>query len=377
MARNPKHAMLARPGHDDRARLGFIGALKLHAGRRLRPANRAFFERDAAPAFAAQHGHRPEKREEIAAAMRSEPHWQLWSCLNRATQEQMWATVSDVLDRDAPRLQQAWESLTSAPDKRGSLELDPDCAVPEALRQVEIHLQPGGYLLDRDAADFRAGALYEFGGAVYSAAQGVSTRESKAEIILRLLRERFPGFRPARMLDMGCSAGSSSTPYAEAWPDTEVHAIDVAPGLLRYAHARAEALGVAVHFHQRNVADTKFPDAHFDLVVSHNAMHEMSADDVAAMLRESWRLLRPGGICVHQDVPLRNADLDAYQQFDFGWDRDYNGEPFWESYAELDLEPLLLAAGFPEDAIETGFVPQADGRFHWYYGLARKPEPGA
>jgi ubiquinone/menaquinone biosynthesis C-methylase UbiE len=171
---------------------------------------------------------------------------------------------------------------------------------------------------------------------------------------------------------MACSAGASSTPYAEAFPDADVHAIDVTPGLLRYAHARAEALGLPVHFHQQHVAETRFPDESFDLVVSHNAMHEMSAEDAAGMMRESFRLLKPGGVCVHQDVPLRFDQLDDYLQFDYSWDHDYNGEPFWLVYANNDPRAMLLDAGFATDSIYVGFAEQSDHSFRWFVATARK-----
>jgi SAM-dependent methyltransferase len=374
MARNPDHAMLATASHDERARQDFIGALKRRVSGQLRPANRVFFELEAAPAFAERHGHPPVDDEEIAASMQENPHWQLWSTLNHAAQRQMWKAMTDMLNRCEPSQRERYAALTGRISKLGSLELDADLPIPEAIRNTEIHCQPGGYALERDEEDFRAGALYESGGMLYSRGQGVGTGESKAEVVLRFLRDRYPDFRPRAVLDMACAAGGSSTPYAEAFPDSEIHAIDVAPGLLRYAHARAEALGVSVHFHQRDVVNTGFPDDSFDLVVSHNAMHEMSQDTARAMFRESYRLLRPGGVCVHQDVPIRYDELDSYARFDRSWDRYYNGEIFWTDYATLDLRRALLDAGFDENECFLGFINQADASFRWYAACARKPE---
>jgi SAM-dependent methyltransferase len=373
VARNPDHAMLAHANHDERARQDFIGALKRRISGQLRPANRLFFEQEAAPAFAQQRGHPPRTADEISDAMHGNPHWQLWSTLNHAAQRQMWNTMEDMLDRCEEAQRATWTALTGCAEKLGSLELDPDFPVPDAIRNTEIHCQPGGYARDRGGDDFRAGALYESGGMLYSRGQGVGTGESKAEIVLRFLRERYPDFAPKTVLDMACAAGASSTPYAEAFPNAEIHAIDVAPGLLRYAHARAEALGVAVHFHQRDAADTGFADGSFDLVVSHNAMHEMSQDTSRAMFRESFRLLKPGGICVHQDVPIRYDELDDYAQFDRSWDRYYNGEIFWIDYGTLDLQQALLDAGFPGSECFLGFISQADASMRWYAACARKP----
>lgn len=377
MARNPDHAMLAQPDRDERARQDFIGALKRRVSSRLRPANRDFYLTEAVPAFAAEHGHAPANSDEIAQAMQQNPHWQLWSTLNHAAQRQMWSAVTDMLDRCEQTQASTYEKLTESGSKLGSLQLDPEFSIPAPIRDTEIHCQPGGYALERDDDDFRAGALYESGGMLYSRGQGVGTGESKAEIVLRFLAQRYPDFKPDKVLDCACSAGASSTPYAEAFSDAEIHAIDVAPGLLRYAHARAEALGVAVHFHQRSVTDTGFPDESFDLVVSHNAMHEMSQETARAMFRESYRLLKPGGICVHQDVPLRYAELDDYTRFDRSWDRYYNGEIFWIDYCTLDLRQALLDANFPESECFLGFINQSDASVRWYAACARKPARGS
>lgn len=372
MPRNPDHALLPRPSHDERARQDFIIDFKRFLSGTLRPANRHIFERVAAPRFAELHGREPASTDDIARAMRAEPRWQLWSILTQAGQRQMWRAVEEMLDREEPRQRETWSALVDNPAKRGSLELDADFPVPAAIRRNEIHLQPGGYARERDADDFRAGALYEAGGQLYSRGQGVGVSESKAEVILRFLRERFPDLQPRRILDMGCSAGASSTPYALAFPDAEVFAVDVAAGLLRYAHARAEALGAPVHFRQASVDATGFGDESFDLVVSHNAMHEMAVATILGMFRESRRLLRPGGLCIHQDVPLRYDRLDPYARFDLGWDERHNGEVFWGGYARADLDRLIVEAGFAPADCGSGFISQADASIRWYATWARK-----
>ena len=202
---------------------------------------------------------------------------------------------------------------------------------------------------------------------------GIGTMESKAEVIQRFLKERFPDFTPTKILDMGCSAGSSSTPWALAFPKAEVHAVDVGAALLRYAHARAEALGAKVHFHQMDAGATTFPDSSFDFVVSHNAMHEMPQKTQAAMFKESYRLLKSGGIAIHQDVPLRYAEKDAFGRFESGWDLKNNNEPYWEAYATNDPLQMFLDAGFPRDAIWTGKFEQLDKTVAWFVSCARKP----
>ena len=370
MARNPTHEMLSPPNHDERARQQYVLGLKTHLGRKVRSANRTIFERKVKPAYAKAHGHAPETVAEIGAAMWQEPAYQMFSALNRNAQEQMWDAVSDPIFRQEPRLAATFERLHGT--AKGSLTLDPQFKVPPGIRDVEIHLQPGGYAQDLGPRDVIAGALYEGGGNLYSAGASVGTSESKAEVIQRFLKERFPDFTPTKILDFACSAGSSSTPWALAFPNAEVHGIDVGAGMLRYAHARAEALGARVHFHQMDAGATTFPDGSFDLVVSHNAMHEMSAKTQAAMFKESHRLLKAGGIAIHQDVPLRYAEKDAFGQFEAAWDLKNNNEPYWEAYATNDPIQMFRDAGFPQDSIWTGKYEQHDKTVSWFVSCARK-----
>ena len=81
-------------------------------------------------------------------------------------------------------------------------------------------------------------------------------------------------------------------------------------------------------------------------------------------MRESYRLLRPGGVAVHQDVPLRNAQLNAYAQADYAWDYLYNNEPYWNSFAELNLSSTMQDAGF-EKTVQFDRVPQLGGSMDW------------
>ena len=51
-----------------------------------------------------------------------------------------------------------------------------------------------------------------------------------------------PEFKPASILDCGCTVGHNTLPWAETFPEAQVTAIDVAAPVLRYAHARAESM---------------------------------------------------------------------------------------------------------------------------------------
>lgn len=373
MVRSARHEMLATPTHDERSRQRFVVALKQHLNRALRPRHRRAFEEQAAPAWRQEHGSAPETRREIRDAMLGNLHYRTWSTLARSAQEAMWDSLADTLSREEPRLARSFERLAGEPPCGGTLDLVADFQPPRAMARVEVHLQPGGYTLDRHPQDVVAGAYYETGGNLYAFGQGIGSRDSKAAHVQAFLAERHPGLAPRRILDMGCSAGSATVPYALAFPDAEVHGIDIGAGMLRYAHARAEALGARVHFHQMDAAATRFEDGYFDLVVSHNMLHEVSDHTRRGAMRESFRLLAPGGVCVHQDVPLRFEGLDEFARFDYSWDAAYNNEPYWEVYANADLRADLEAAGFAADLIHVGHLPKREGSLPWYVGTASKP----
>lgn len=373
MVRSVRHEMLPQATPDEVSRQQFIVAFKQTLNRGFRPMHKRLFEDVIAPEHARRHGEPPEKRDAIRAAMFGHTAYRSWSAFARAAQEQMWRAVGDSVFRERDRLAATAARLADPARRLGSLELDPDFVPPRGVTAVDIHLQTGGYAMDLGDGDCSAGALYECGGNLYAFGQGISRTDSKAAHVQRYIAERFPQLQPRRILDMGCSAGSASVPYALAFPEAEVHAIDVGAGMLRYAHARAESLGAAVHFHQRDCADTKFADESFDLIISHNMMHEISDATRRGMLRESWRLLAPGGVCVHQDVPLRFAGLSEFQKFEMSWDTLNNNEPFWEVYANADLSADMRDAGIPEDRTLVGSLPAAQGSLPWFIAACSKP----
>src|SRR5204862_27873 len=131
-------------------------------------------------------------------------------------------------------------------------------------------------------------------------------------------------------------AGAASAAYAAHYPDAEVHAVDIGGAMLRYAHARAESLGVGVHFPQMDASAMTFADGSFDLVVSHNLMHEIGEAKRRAMMREARRLVRPGGVVIHQDVAIRDQPTIVHQ-VERDWDTHFNGEVHWSTYATADL----------------------------------------
>ncbi|MCA3254548.1 MAG: class I SAM-dependent methyltransferase, partial [Alphaproteobacteria bacterium] len=142
-------------------------------------------------------------------------------------------------------------------------------------------------------------------------------------------------------------------------------------GMLRYAHARAEAMELPVHFHQLDASRLAFEDGSFDLVVSHNLLHEIGREKRQAMFKEAARVCRPGGMVIHQDVPTR-FEPTLVRQVERAWDTVFNGEAFWSIYSNDDLLADMAAAGFASDRVLELKLPKKDGIGDWYVLVGEK-----
>lgn len=367
MSRSTTHELQPKADHAGLSRRLAILACKRAIGRTLQGRlkedyeSRVLANRDSDTATAA------DIERDIVAL----PSYRLWASANRASQDRMWSVLAEQIDADYDRIAGLAETLDV--DAQGSLALMGESAAPAYQSQHAIHGQPGGYMLERSQDDLAAGILYEAGGNLYAMGQGIGSRDSKGERLIRHVRERYPDLQPARILELGCSAGGQSSDYPQAFPEADCHAVDLSPGMLRFAHARAEALQARVHFHQRDAAATGFPDAHFDLIISHNLFHEVAATHMPAIMRECYRVLAPGGVCLHQDVPTQTQRLDAFSQFVSEWQKENNDEPFWLDYANADLPAALMDAGFAADCVSEEYLQAIDGPIPWYVVAATKP----
>ncbi|MBD2677246.1 MULTISPECIES: class I SAM-dependent methyltransferase [Nostoc] len=354
MDRQLRHGMLPKTTQDELARQEFVQSLKLHIFRNLSPGNKVIYEKLAKPKFEQEHQRPPQNRYEIREVMEEEPYYRWTGVLKRISQEMLWDAVNTSVDRQLPEL---IELAKDKGNELGTLTLDPNFSTPTYQKAVDIHCMPGGYHSEFTADDVTAGAVYDRGTYVYGVGWlGPLNDDMGLSIVQNYLLPEYPDFRPRKILDMGCSVGHSTLPYVDAYPDAEVHAIDIGASMLRYGHARAESLGKRVHFSQQNAEHTNFPDESFDLVVSHILLHEIPPPAVRKVMQECYRLLAPGGMMLHVEAPLYRH-MDAYTQFVFDWETANNNEPFWSAVRDLDLVALATEAGFAADKTFEKFVP--------------------
>src|ERR1051325_7842126 len=110
----------------------------------------------------------------------------------------------------------------------------------------------------------------------------------------QLLRGRIaPGMR---VFDAGCGAGRNLVYLLRS--GYEVFGIDADPGAVARVRELAPHLP-ADNFRAEAIEQTTFPDGFADVVISSAVLHFARDDEqFMAMLRGTWRVLKPGGLLV-------------------------------------------------------------------------------
>ncbi|HRE42589.1 MAG TPA: class I SAM-dependent methyltransferase [Terricaulis sp.] len=369
------HELLPLQNSDERARHSFLIDLKIVLQDELIKGVRESYEKRARPADEAATGRSHKDRHDAARALEHDPSYQLWSALGRIQQDLYVDSTAECVERQLPRLQENYQRLVSAPQKHGTLALDPAITPPRYISVVDIHCIPGGYFSDHGDDDIAVGARYDIGSYIFGRGQRGSMNDTRGQTGVKFIKTHWPDFKPRRILDLGCTAGMNTLPYVDAFPDAEVYAIDLSAPALRYAHGRAEAVGRKVHFSQQNAESTNFPDGYFDLVVSHILFHETSRSGVEAILKEAQRLLAPGGRTLHLDVSRRLTCTGPFDQFIADWDTLNNNEPFWGTFLfDMDVPEAARQAGFSHNSVREELTPTPSGKALYWALSALKGE---
>jgi ubiquinone/menaquinone biosynthesis C-methylase UbiE len=345
-----RHPVFPVASHDEAARFNFLTNFNKYLSGTIGGGNKTAYETRVLPTFRAEHGRDPEDRFEIRDAMNKDPWHRFWSACKRNSMEMRQQNGRSIVLRQLDELDAKARQYNEG---RDTLELDPAVKVPHYQAAVDIHCMPGSYHGEERPGDVSAGANYDCGIFATTAGGLGALSDGGGQALVDWIRRERPGWTPRRILDLGCTVGHNIVPLALAFPEAEVIAIDTAAPSLRYAHARAQALGARnLKFIQMNAEDlSRFPNGYFDWVQTTMFLHELSGKALPQILKEATRVLAPGGLILHLEQPQYSDEMPVYEQFIRDWDAFNNNEPFWSAMHALDLKKQMAGAGLPPESL--------------------------
>jgi ubiquinone/menaquinone biosynthesis C-methylase UbiE len=352
-----RHGLMPEVTHDETARFNYLANLNRYLAGEIMPGVKRAYEHRAKPQFIASQHRAPTTRHEVRKLMERDSAYQNWSALRRMTMEQRQQAGRSVVLRQLQQLNEKAEMLNQSTH----LQLDTNFKVPRYIAAVDQHCMPGGYVQELAVNDVSAAANYDVG--IFATTGGGLGRFSDGGgwAVAEWLKTEHPEFKPKKILDLGCGLGHNTLPMAQAFPDAEVTAIDVAAPMLRYGHARAVSMGVHnVKFIQANAEAIPARAGEFDFVMTCMFLHETSYVAIYKIFAEIHRVLRPGGLSLHLEQPQYH-NMDLYEQFIRDWDAYNNNEPFWTTMHDMDLREVASRGGFAiEQCFDTGLAAVVD-----------------
>jgi ubiquinone/menaquinone biosynthesis C-methylase UbiE len=185
------------------------------------------------------------------------------------------------------------------------------------------------------------------------------------------------GVREGRVLDVGTGPGRVAIRLAKLNPRLVVEGIDLSEAMLDRARANARKGGAgSVRFSVGDAKRIPFADGTFDLVVSHNFLHQLPDPGVA--LREIVRVARPAGAIAVRDVrrlpePLMTLVMPLWCLGYSDRLRRQTIASFRAALSRAELTTLVETVGIEHAVIRTnGFTHQTVERLAVPY----EPAPG-
>ena len=215
-----------------------------------------------------------------------------------------------------------------------------------AYYRRNFHWQTDGYFSDYSAE------VYELGVELLFRGMADVMRRQIIPPITRFVNE-LGGAARVRLLDVACGTGRTLHQLAVAHPTMRLTGVDLSPAYVRTARRRLDdvaELTLAVE----NAEALPWADASFDIATSVYLFHELPSNARRNVMREMFRVVRPGGLVVIEDSCQISESAEiatALREFP----REFH-EPFYANYLEDDLADLLREAGFVVESTEAHLV---------------------
>ena len=191
------------------------------------------------------------------------------------------------------------------------------------------------------------------------------------------------------VLDLGSGGGIDVLlSAARVGPTGRAYGLDMTDEMLALANRnKAQAGATNVEFLKGTIEDIPLPDSSVDVIISNCVVN--LASDKAQVLREAFRVLKPGGRFAVSDIVVRGDMPDGVRQSMEAWAGCLAGALEEKQFVELladagfvdaSVEPTRVYTAddarsvLSEDVAALATVDLADGAFASAFIRARKPE---
>ena len=191
------------------------------------------------------------------------------------------------------------------------------------------------------------------------------------------------------VLDLGSGGGIDVLLSARrVGPTGKAYGLDMTDEMLALANENKRKSGIEnVEFLKGEIENIPLPDNSVDVIIS-NCVINLSADK-SKVLREAFRVLKPGGRFAVSDVVTRGEILPEIRQSVLAWvgciagaleENDYRAKLAQAGFERIEIEPTRIYRA--EDAREflsgqginvDALAPQVDGKFLSAFIRAVKP----
>ncbi|MCB2107899.1 MAG: class I SAM-dependent methyltransferase [Rhodobacteraceae bacterium] len=304
-----------------------------------------------------------ERAKQVEGVLQDVPEFRAANLIAEWHSEQHARLAAEAFDQIADELKPQFEKFKTG---KTTLKLDPNLDVPKYWL-YPIHRTTGGW-------DAREGMGFIHGELIHRYVVGKAPRPPAAGSVAAdiyaqrdLMTQQAPRRDYKKILEIGCSSGPYTRSLGRNFPEAEIWACDISAAQLEQAQRNGNATGQAWNLFQADGRHTGQADASFDLVTSYIILHELPKQVIADILKESFRILKPGGDLLFGDVaPYREmSKLNA-------WRTDYaakfGGEPYWRESSTMDVVAVMKNIGF----VDVKYEGVGPTRYPWVtYG--RKP----
>jgi ubiquinone/menaquinone biosynthesis C-methylase UbiE len=153
------------------------------------------------------------------------------------------------------------------------------------------------------------------------------------------------------VLELGAGTAEGALALARRFPQATFRVTDVSPYMLVIGKHKFNKVGFSERalFEQVDARHTGYPDNSFELVTSSLLLHETPKEWTPKILKEMYRIVKPGGWVLYTDTYRGEYALSASFQ-----------EPWLDDFIHFNFEYEFAKAAFTQ----LNYIPYAVGL--WY-----------